>query len=231
MHSLSEKKYVKIRLAYCFVKVRVNWSEDAQSCPTLCDPMDSSLPGSSSMGFSRQEYWSGLPFLFQRIFLTQGSNPGLPHCRQTLYRLNHQGKPKSEWMCIYINLLLLFSHLVMSDSLWSYGLQHTRPPCPSPSPGACSNSCPLSQWCHPTISPSFVLFCSCLQSFPASGLFPMNWLFKSGGQSIEASVSASVLPVNIQGWFPLGLTGLISFLSKGLSSVFSSTTVQKHYIN
>ena len=93
---------------------------------------------------------------------------------------------------------------------------------------ACSNSCPLSQWCHPTISSSVIPFFSCLQSFPASGSLPVSQLFASGGQSIRTSVSVSVLPVNIQGWFPLGLTGLISLQSKGLSRVFSSTTVWKH---
>ena len=120
-----------------------------------------------------------------------------------------------------------FSHSVVSDSLQPCGLQHARPPCPSPTLRAYSNSCPLSRWCHPTISSSVVPF-SCLQFFPASGSFPMSWLFTSGGQSIGASVSASVLPMNIQGWFPLGLTGWISLLSKGLSRVFSSTAVQKH---
>ena len=102
-----------------------------------------------------------------------------------------------------------------------------RFPCPSPSPGACSNSCPLSQWCHPTISSSVVPF-SFLHCFPASGFFLMNWLLTSVGQSIGASASASVLPVNIQDWFPLELTGWISFQSKGLSRVSSNTTVQKH---
>ena len=124
--------------------------------------------------------------------------------------------------------LLFFSHSVVSDSLQPHGLQHTRLPCPSPSPGACSNSCPSSQWCHPTISSSVTPFSSCLQSFPASGSFPMNWLLASGDQSIGASASALVLPMNIQGWFPLGLTGLLSLQSKGLSRVFSNTTVQKH---
>ena len=131
---------------------------------------------------------------------------------------------------IYFPLLslLLLSHSVLSDSLRCHGLQHARLLCPSPSPRACSNSCPLSWWCHPTILFSVLPFSSCLQSFPASGSFPMNWLFASGGQSIGASTSVSVLPMNIQGWFPLGLTGLISLLSKGLSRVFSSTTVWKH---
>ena len=114
----------------------------------------------------------------------------------------------------------------MSDSLWPLGLQHATPPCPSPTPGACSNSCPLSQWCHPTIFSSVIPF-SCLQFFPASGSFPMSQFFASGGQSIEVSVSASVLPMNIQDWFPLGWTGWISLQSKGLARVFSNTTVQK----
>ena len=102
----------------------------------------------------------------------------------------------------------------MSESLWPHGLQHARLPCPSPTPGACSNSCPLSWWCHSTISSSFVPFSSSLQSFPASGSFPMSQ-FSSGGQSIGASASTSVLSVDIQDWFPLGLTGLISLQSKG----------------
>ena len=94
----------------------------------------------------------------------------------------------------------------MSNSFWLHGLQHARPPCPSPTPGACSNSCPSSQWCHPTILSSIIPFSSCPQSFPASCSFPMRQFFASGGQSIGASASASVLPMNIQDWFPLGLT-------------------------
>ena len=124
--------------------------------------------------------------------------------------------------------LLLFSCSALPDFLWPHGLQHARLPCPSPSPGACSNSCPLSQWCHPNISSSAVPFSSCLQSFPASGSFPMSQIFASGGQCIGASALASVLPMNNQGWFSSGLTGLISWLSKGLSRVCSSTTVQRH---
>ena len=119
-----------------------------------------------------------------------------------------------------------FSRSVVSDSLWPPGLQHARPPCPSPTPGACSNSCPSSRWCHPTISSSVIPF-SCLQSFPASGSFPMSRFFASGGQSIGASASASVPPMNIHDWVPLGLTGLISLQSKGLSSVFANTTLQR----
>ena len=117
---------------------------------------------------------------------------------------------------------------VVSDSLWPHGLQHARPPCLSSTSRACSNSCPLSQWCHPTTSSSITPFSSSLQSFPASGSFPVSWFFASGGQSIGASTSASVIPVNIWDWFPLGWTGWISLLSKGLSRVFSNTTVQKH---
>ena len=119
-----------------------------------------------------------------------------------------------------------FSCSVVSSSLRPRGLQHTRLPCPSPTPGACSNSCPSSQWCHPTILSSVFPFSSCLQSFPVSGSFLMSQFFMSGGQNIGAS--ASILPVNIQDWFPLGLTGLISLQSRGLPRVFSNTTVQKH---
>ena len=116
---------------------------------------------------------------------------------------------------------------VMSNSLQPHGLQHSRLPCSSSSSRVCSNSCPVSQWCHPTISCSVIPFSSCLQNFPASGSFLiMSWPFTSGGRSIGAS--ASVLLMNIQDWFPLGLTGLISLQSKRLSRVFSSTIVQKH---
>ena len=108
------------------------------------------------------------------------------------------------------------------------GLQHARPPCPSPTPRACTNPCPSSRWCYPTISSSVIPFSSCLQSFPASESFPMSPFFPSGGHSIGVSASASVLPMNIQDWFPLGWTGWISLQSKGLSRVFSNTTVQKH---
>ena len=116
----------------------------------------------------------------------------------------------------------------LSNSLQTHGLQQARLPCPSPSPRACSNSCSLSRGCHPTISSSVVPFSSCLQYFPASGSFPMSQLFTSGGQSIGASASASVLSVTIQGWFPLGWIGWISLQSKRLSRVFSNTTVQKY---
>ena len=133
----------------------------------------------------------------------------------------------SKWKkAIHSRINNQFSLSVMSYSLWPQGLQHDRLPCPSPTSGADSNSCPSRQWCHPTISSSVVPFSFHLQSFPASGSFLMSQLFTSGGQSSGAS--ASVLSMNIQGWFPLGLTGLISLQSKGLSRVFSNTTVQNH---
>ena len=130
------------------------------------------------------------------------------------------------YVCIF-HILLLFSHSVMSNILLPHGLQHTSLPCSSPSPRVCSNSYPLNKWCHPIISSS-VPFSSSPQSFPTSRSFPMSQLFASGSQSIGASASSSVLQMNIQSWFPLGLTALISLQSKGLSRVFSSTTVWKH---
>ena len=128
----------------------------------------------------------------------------------------------------FLRTSVQFSHSVMSNSLQPYGLQHVRLPCPSPTPGVYSNSCPSSWWCHPTIISSVIAFSSCLQSFPGSGAFQMSLFFASGGQSIGVSASASVLPTNIQDWFPLGWTGWISLQSKGPSRVFSNTTVQKH---
>ena len=125
--------------------------------------------------------------------------------------------------------LVQFSRSVVSDSLRSHGLQHTRLHCPSPIPRVCSNSCPSSQWYHPTTSSSVIPFSFCLQSFPSSGSFPMSQFFTSGSQSIGASASASVLPMNIQDWFPLGLTGWISLQSKGLSE--SPPTPQFKSIN
>ena len=129
------------------------------------------------------------------------------------------------WKIILPEYLLLFSQVQLFAA---HELQHSRLLSPSLSPGVCSNSCPLSQWCHPTISSSVALFSSYPQSFPGSGSFPMSWFFTSGGQSIGALVSASVLPIDIWGWFPLGLTGLISLLSKGFLRGFFSTTVQMY---
>ena len=121
-----------------------------------------------------------------------------------------------------------FSRSVVSDSLWPHESQHARPPCPSPTTGVHSNSCPSSRWCHPAISSSVIPFSSCPQSFPASESFPMSQLFSWGSQSIGVSALASVLPMNTQDWSPLGWIGWISLQSNGLSRVFSNTTVQKH---
>ena len=128
-------------------------------------------------------------------------------------------------ICLFF---VLFSCSVMSDSLQPHGLQYARVPYPSPSPWGCSNSCPSSSWCHPTISSSVVPFSSCLLFFLALASFPESWLFISGGQSIGAAASMSVLSMSIQDWFPLELTDWISLQSKGLSRVFSNTTVEKH---
>ena len=188
------------------------------------------------MGFSRQEYWSGVP-------LPSPSSSPLPSNSQSRYRVFPKAPfaQETSWawrnaaplwplpvttlkpVLIAIQLLCYF----MSDSLSHDGLQHARISCPSPSPWVGSNSCLSSWWCYPTISSSVIPF-SCLQSFPATGSFPMSQLFASDGQSIESSASASVLPRNIQDLFPLGLTGLISLQSKRLSGVFSRTTVRKH---
>ena len=128
-------------------------------------------------------------------------------------------QPKNGWWCSVVKSCL---------TLQPHGPQHARPPCPLSTPGACSDSCPSSRWCHPTISPSVVPFSSHLQSFPASGSFQMSQFFPSGGQSIGVSASASVLPMNIQDWFPLGWIGWISLQSKGFSRVFSNTAFLKH---
>ena len=139
--------------------------------------------------------------------------------------------PRFSWLWQFWGVLssVQFTCSVVSDSLWPHGLQPAKLPCPSPTSGAYSNSCPLSRWCHPTISSSVFSFSSLLQSFLSSGSFQMSQFFTSGGQSIGVSASASVLPMNIQDWFPLEWTGWISLLTKGLSSIFSNTTVQKHH--
>ena len=147
--------------------------------------------------------------------------------RLSLYKSNQIKTSLLVWALVHKTQL---SHAVISDSLWPHGLQHTRPPYPSPTPRVYSNSCPFSWWCHPVISPSVVPFPSHLQYFPASGAFPMSQLFASGRESIGVSASASVLPVNIQDWFPLGWTSWISLLSKENSRVFSNTTVQRHQL-
>ena len=141
------------------------------------------------------------------------------------------GKPQNVLESYCFSNGAQFSHSVMSDSLWPHELQHTRPPGPSPTPVVHSDSCPLSQWCHPAISSSVVPLSSCPQSFPASGSFPMSQHFARGGQSTGVSGLTSVLPKNIQDWSPLEWTDCISLQSKGLSRVFSNTTVQKQFIN
>ena len=148
----------------------------------------------------RNSFWA--PTLCQTLLLGESSNKGDMSCYS-----------------------VQFSHSVMSDSLRPHGLQHARLPYPSPTPRACSNSCPLNWWCYPTISSSVVPFSSHLQSFSASGSFQMSQFFASGGQSIGGSASTSVLPMSSQDWFPLGWTGLISLQSKGLSRFFFSTTI------
>ena len=167
----------------------------------------SSPLGPLFMGFSHKNTGGGFHFLLKGIFLIQGLNLHLLQWQADSLPLSHLEIAET-W------ILLLFSHSAMSHSLQHHELQYTRLPCPSPSPGACSNSCPLSRWCHPTISSSVIPFFSCLQSFLASGSSLMSRLFASGGQSIGASPSASILQdaysVTIQDWFPLGLTGLIS---------------------
>ena len=171
-----------------------------------------------SMGFSRQEYWSGLPCPSPGNLPNPESNPGLLHCKEL------QGSPCGTiWYTKFQSWLfssVQFSCPVMSDSLQPHGLQHARPPSPSPTPRVYPNSCPSSWWRHPIILSSDVSFSSCLQSFPVSGSSPESQFFTSGGQSIEAS--ASVLLMNIQDWFSLELSGLISLLSKGLSRILQS---------
>ena len=175
------------------------------------------------MGFPRQECWSGLPYptpgdlLDPGIELVSLASPALAG---RFFTTAWPEKP----MCVSVQ----FSRLGVSDSLRPHESQHTRPPCPSPTPGVYPNSCPSSRWCHPAISSSVVPFSSCPQSLPASGSFQMSQLFTWGGQSTGVSASASVLPMNTQDWSPLGWTGWISLQSRGLSRVFSNTTVQKH---
>ena len=211
------------------------------------NPWDCSPQSSLPMEFSQQEYWSGAPFPPLRDLPNTRIKPMSHLClalagwfftTSTTWEAQH-----IHWCMDKFNQSfnsVQFSYSVMSDSLQHHGLQHARLPCPSPTPGVYSNSCPSSRWFHPNISSSVVPFSSRLQSFPASGSFPVSQLFASGGQSywsfsfsIGPSASASVLSasasvLNIQDWFPLGFTGMISLQSKGISRVFSNITVQKH---
>ena len=158
---------------------------------------------------------------FFLVYLERQCALNIPAPNYTM-QLAHEVSLLQNWGLRWVH----FSCSVTSDPLQPHGLQHTRPPCSSPTPGARSNSCPLIWLGHPTISSSVIPFSSCLQSFPASGSFLMSWLFASGGQSIRASASTSVLPMNVQDWFPLGWTSWISLQSKGLLRVFSNTVVQ-----
>ena len=188
----------------------------AQSCPTLHDPMDSSLPGSSVYGIFQARILGGCHFPLQEFFPTQRSNPhllNLLHCRWIIYH----------WAIRSDQI----SRSVVSDSLQPHESQHARPPCPSPTPRVHSDSRPLSRWCHPAISSSVVPFSSCPQSLPTSESFPMSQLFAWGGQSTGASALASFPPEKSQGWSSQW-TGWISLQSKRLSRVFSNTTLQKH---
>ena len=182
----------------------------------------------STWNFPSKNIGSSCHFLFQRIYVTQGLNPTLLHLlhwQADCLALSYWESPE-KLCCCCCSVTQSCPTLCDPTDCSTPGF----PVCSSPSLGVCSNSCPLSWWCHPTISSSVVPFSSCPQSFPVLGSFLMSHLCASGGQSTRtsASVSASVLPVNFQDWFPLGLTGLISLLSKGLSSIFSNTTVQKH---
>ena len=166
------------------------------------------------MEFSRQGYWSGLPFPPPGDLSDPEIENASPALAGRFFTTERIKKP--------VFCSVQFSRSVMSNSLQPHGLQHAGPPCPFPTPGAYSNSCPLSQWCHPTISSSVIPFSSLLQSFPASGSFTVSQFFVSGGPSTGVSASTSVFPMNIQDWFPLGWTRCISLQSKGLSRVSSS---------
>ena len=176
-----------------------------------------------SMGFSRQEYWSGLPFPSPGDLPHPGTEPRPPALQADAVPSEPSGKQAFQG-CSSVSQ---FSRSVMCNSLQPCESQHARPPCPSPTPGVYSNSCPSSRWGRPAISSSVVPCSSFPQSLPASGSFPMSRLFAWGGQSIGVSASESVLPVNTRNWSPLGWTGWISLQSKGLSRVFSNITVQK----
>ena len=199
----------------------------------LCNPIDCSPRGFPVHGIlqARILEWITIPFSRGSSWPKNGIQ-GLLHCRQFTVWATMEAQIVLKGLTICEALVgsssVQFSHSVVSDSLWPHGLQHARPPCPSPTPGVYPNSCPLSWWCHPTISSSIVPFTSCPQSFPASGSFQMSQFFLSGAQGIGVSAPESVLPMNTQDWSPLGWTGWISMQSKGLSRVFSNTTVQKH---
>ena len=189
----------------------------------LCDPMNCSLPGSSVHGILQAR-------ILESVAMPSSKGSSQPKDQNSISLVSCIGKQIlghwATWETRNVMFQFQFSCSALSDSLWPHGLQHTRPRCPSPTPGTYSTSCPESKWCHPTISLSVVPFSSYLHSFPVSGSLQIRQFFTSGGQS--TGVSASVLPMNIQDWFPLGLTSLISLQFKGLSRVFSNITVQEH---
>ena len=198
----------------------------AQSCLTIWDPVDCSPPDSSVHRIlqARTLEWVAIPF-------SKGSSR--PRNQTQVSRI--AGGFFAVWASREITLYYIYSVQFSSVTqscltLRSHESQHTRPPCPSPTPRVYPNPCPLIRWCHPTISSSVIPFSSCLQSFPASGSFLMSQLFASGDQSIGASSSVSGLPMNIKDWFLLGLTSFIFLQSKGHWRVFSSTTIQKHQL-
>ena len=206
-------------------------SEVAQSCPTLCDSMDCSSPGSSVHGIfqARVLEWVAIALSDGLLILTSIFEV------LKIYLLNPQSMHGTHKHNVELNKpeakiisSVQFGCSVLSDSLRPHESQHARPPCPSPTPGAYSNSYPSSQWCHPAISSTVAHFSYCPQTLPGSGYFRTSQLFTWGGQSTGVSASASVLPINTQDWSPLGWTGWLSLQSKRVSTVFSNTTVQKH---
>ena len=206
-------------------------AKSLQSCLTLCNPMDCSPQGSSIHGVLQMRIlkWVGMPFLGGSSSPRDWTYVYLVSCtgRQVITSVTWEAQCRTSWYNKIFSSVQ-FSCSVVSDSLRPPELQHTWPPCPSPTPGVHSNSCPLSQWCHPVISFSVIPFSSWLQSFPGSRSFATCQFFTSGGQSIGVSASVSVFQMNIQDWSPLGWTGWISLPSKGLLRFFSNTTVQKH---
>ena len=202
------------------------------SCVTLCNPIDCSPLDSAVHGLLQAK-------IVEWVAISSSRGSSWPRDQTHVsctgrHILYHWATWKSSHYAYKYGRILFmicishFSCSVVSDSLLPHEPQHARPPCPSPTPGVHPNPCPLSRWCHPTISSSAVPFSSCPQSFPASGSFQMIQLFTWGGQSTGVSASKSVLPMNTQDWPPLGWTGWTSLQSKGLSRVFSNTTVQKH---
>ena len=219
--------------------------EVAQLCPTLCNPVDCNLPSFSIFGILQAKILEWVSISFSRgssrprdrarVSCIGGRCFNLWATREapTTYKVMSKWSIVRKAVLWVVNKLtytsVQFSCSVVSDPLQPHELQHARPPCPSSPPGVYPNSCPSNQYCHPIISFSAIPF-SCPQSFPASGSFPMSQLLTSGGQSIGVSASISVLPMNPQDWSPLGWTGWMSLQSKGLSRVFSNTTVQKHQL-